>query len=534
LPNSEFIELYNRSNKTYNLEGFKFINGSVSTELPYFLLKPKNFVTIYTRKSTVNFGIYGDTMPVTKLISLSNPFDTFYLKNPQGAIIDVATYDLSFYQNPKKNDGGWSLERMNPNAPCQTEGWIASNDLKGGTPSKPNSVLIDSLDKSQATVLSTFPKDDNTIVLKFDKAIERNLTSVLNQITISNSLKINSLKLIEPDFKTLELNLNTKMILKTKYQIVVKNTLRDCQNTPPSVGNVKNDTLTIQMPEKPIANDLIINELLYNPETGGARFIEIFNRSEKPVDVFNIKIADLKTGDVKTIGNHFVLYPKAYLCLTEDIFYLQKRYKSADFKKSFLKNKLPTWNDKAGNAAIYMVDGSKTVILDSFNYDNAFHNPLLAVTEGVSLERINPDAPTYDKNNWHSAAESVHFATPGYQNSQFRVQIHRDSTSKTIFSLSHNTFSPDGDGYQDFLQIDYKTDASDYLATLSIFDISGRYIKTIAYNQLLDNEGFMSWSGELAQGVTAPKGIYIIHCQIVSSKGKVLEQTLTCAITGGY
>ena len=97
LPNSEFIELYNRSTKTFNLDGFKIYNGSVSTTLPSHILKPNSYVVIYTKKTTVDFGSNIDTIQVPKLITLSNPNDTFHLVAPNGIVIDAATYDLSFY-----------------------------------------------------------------------------------------------------------------------------------------------------------------------------------------------------------------------------------------------------------------------------------------------------------------------------------------------------------------------------------------------------------------------------------------------------
>ena len=50
LPNVEFIELFNRSNKTIQLKDFKIVNGmSVSTVLRDFMLKPAGYVVIYTK-----------------------------------------------------------------------------------------------------------------------------------------------------------------------------------------------------------------------------------------------------------------------------------------------------------------------------------------------------------------------------------------------------------------------------------------------------------------------------------------------------
>jgi len=64
--------------------------------------------------------------------------------------------------------------------------------------------------------------------------------------------------------------------------------------------------------------------------------------------------------------------------------------------------------------------------------------PLLIYYDGVALERINPDVSSNDENNWHSAAESVGFGTPGYKNSQFVSNIITDDNiviEPEIFSL---------------------------------------------------------------------------------------------------
>ena len=199
LPNSEFIELFNRSNKTVDLKDFKIVNGSVSTTLPTFSLKPAAYVVIYTRKTGIDFGIK-DTIQVTKLVALSNPNDTFYLKAPNDTVIDAVTYDLATYQNSKKSDGGFTLERVRTNGYCNNLSWIATNDLSGGTPGKRNSTAVDSMDKTPPLVERYFVKDDKTLVLTFDKSLNRFLAEQPPQYQILEGIKISSAKIFLPIF----------------------------------------------------------------------------------------------------------------------------------------------------------------------------------------------------------------------------------------------------------------------------------------------------------------------------------------------
>ena len=70
---------------------------------------------------------------------------------------------------------------------------------------------------------------------------------------------------------------------------------------------------------------------------------------------------------------------------------------------------------------------------------------------GVSLERHDFNRPTQDEDNWHSAASTVLYATPGYQNSQVLVP----SPDPEEVWLEPETFSPDQDGFEDVVSINY-------------------------------------------------------------------------------
>jgi hypothetical protein len=525
LPNAEFIELFNRSNKTVNLKDFKIVNGSTSTVLPSFVLKPAAYVVIYTKKTGVDFSKFGDTLPLTKLVGLSNPNDTFYLAAPNGEIIDVASYDLTFYQNSKKAEGGWSLERTHPNAPCNGLAWTASNNLLGGTPCKRNSVAVDLVDKTPPLVERYYLKDDKTLLVTFDKSLDRIVAEQTPQYQIVEGIKISSSRILSPSFRTIQLSFNTALQPKRLYNLIIKPTLKDCQGIPLS----KADTLPLQVPEKPARNDLIINEVLINPEVNGSRFLELYNRSEKALDIGGLKIIDSTRGDVKTLTTNFLLLPKQYVALTDNPLYIQQRYNATPFRFAILKNKLPTWNEKSGNVSVYAVDGSKVILLDSFSYDKFWHNPLLATSEGVSLEKINPNLSSTNKASWQSAAEKSGFATPAQKNSQYRDPQETPSVS-TAFRLDSNTFSPDDDGFEDALLIYYKLEKRGGLATIKIFDSNGRLAKILTANELLGTEGVLRWQGERIDGAKATIGVYIMVINTIFPNGLSTYQKLPFAL----
>lgn len=101
-----------------------------------------------------------------------------------------------------------------------------------------------------------------------------------------------------------------------------------------------------------------------------------------------------------------------------------------------------------------------------------------------------------------------------------------------FFEIPEKKLSPDGDGFQDFLQINYKTDGPDYVAQVKVFDLEGHLVKTLANNDLLATQGFLRWDGDTNRGGKARIGIYIIHAEIFKPDGTVRQFRETCVVAG--
>jgi hypothetical protein len=132
------------------------------------------------------------------------------------------------------------------------------------------------------------------------------------------------------------------------------------------------------------------------------------------------------------------------------------------------------------------------------------------------LERIRADGPSQNRNNWHSAASTAGYGTPGYQNSQFRTA----DDLRAVIAVSPQVFSPDGDGRDDIATIQYRTEEKGYLANVFIFDAGGRLVRHLVKNDLMAETGFWKWDGLGEKWDKLPVGTYIVFTELFNLEGK--------------
>jgi flagellar hook assembly protein FlgD len=146
--------------------------------------------------------------------------------------------------------------------------------------------------------------------------------------------------------------------------------------------------------------------------------------------------------------------------------------------------------------------------------------------QGVSLERIDPNSATNEVSNWHSAAWSCGFATPGYQNSQFM----NAAIGEQLVTISPHTFSPDNDGVDDVAAFTFHLPGDGFTASIYIFNVSGILVRRLINNKTLATSGSLFWDGTNDDGMLVPIGIYIIYCSAFDEKGTKKQCKITCTV----
>jgi hypothetical protein len=178
----------------------------------------------------------------------------------------------------------------------------------------------------------------------------------------------------------------------------------------------------VGLPSDPAAGEWIINEILFNPRANGYDYVEFYNNSTRILDASKLYIANRNSsgvaGSVKTLSAiPSYIFPGGYIVVTEDADNLALNYLVKDPGNVLVISSLPSFPDDEGTVVALNFQGTVT---DEVTYRDDWHFKLIDNAEGVSLERIDPAGPSQQASNWHSAASTAGYGTPGYKNSQYR------------------------------------------------------------------------------------------------------------------
>lgn len=518
LPEHQFVELYNRSDKYFNLNGWKLRDNNSAGTISEVWLFPNEYVVLVP---TSGLEGYPNATKVSSWATLNQTGDEIHLETASGLVVDELTYTDAWYKDAEKKDGGWSIERINPDLTCSDiDNWKASTDLTGGTPGAQNSVYNDAPDIISPTVLNVAIELPNQLTLTFSESLDS--LSLINAYFESEpSLTIDN-RIVNGKYpKKMTLIFEEDFEEGVVYSYRLEN-FTDCSG---NFGVYDGEFMLPQTPEK---GDLIINEILFNPLTGGSDFVEIYNTSDKYIDLLNWELANYKDDTIannKKVNYSYVIRPKDYVVITKDTSFQLMNYPMAVPGKFIQLSTLPSYNNDSSTVLLIYND----TVMDQVSYTEKWHFSLLSSMKGVSLERFSAKGASNDASNWHSASETIGFATPGARNSQNMTPNNDGGT----LSLSSKTFSPDGDGYEDVLLISYEVTSPDLIGTITVYDDKGRAITTLMERELLGGKGTVKWEGTKDNGKKAPIGPYIILFEIFDLNNAKVQTVRKVATLAG-
>lgn len=90
-----------------------------------------------------------------------------------------------------------------------------------------------------------------------------------------------------------------------------------------------------------------------------------------------------------------------------------------------------------------------------------------------------------------------------------------------LVSLVRPSFSPDGDGYEDSLEIAYRLPETGGTLDVVVFDLGGRKERTLYSDEPEEDRGTLFWDGRDGNGNPSPVGIYALWARYREATGDI-------------
>jgi len=514
LPPTEYVELINRCDRAYVLEGWTLHINQSMKYLPTILLEAQGKAVIVASAS--GWESYSNIYPLYGM-NLPNESASLLLKDEEGQVMAGLDYSKSWFQDKFREQGGWSLEQIDADRPWDWQGnWAGSLDPRGGTPGETNSRAAILPDLNAPAVLRLYPLGSGNLKICFSEPMDpASLTKTENYTILPEKHTVVVARPAAALHQSVILDLNPAPDSLIVHQLRLSEHLRDLSGNPP-------DSLwhSFGYPVLPQSNDIIINELLFNPWPGGEDFVEIYNRTDKVFDLQWLRLCgrDPASGEITKVcritSDSLLLLPGAYRVLTPDIEGVMAFYPHGRLSVfSEIKSDFPSFPDKEGSLALALYSGE---VIDQWSYTEKMHSPYVGNPEGVSLERISPDKPTHLERNWTSAPWNNGSASPGRKNRQTMP----GSLSEAAFQLVPEAISPNGDGQDDFFTIKCHPSVPGSLMNIRVYSESGMLVRTLAYAKAMAGTESLIWTGDDEYGNRLPPGRYIFLAQFFLPDGQ--------------
>ncbi len=521
----EFVELFNASpSDTVRLEGWSLGDGTGSDPLSDagagMSLGPRGYAVVLDPDYFASSAAYDSLIPETALVlsvagatlgsaglSNSKP-ETVTLYTPDGRIEDAVSYSTG-------NVPGHSDERIDRDGPGSPENWADSRFLLG-SPGFRNSVTRLTLNLA-VTGLSLAMEGGSPFLTA---SVVNNGLTASGPFSLRFFIDADLDSALEGDEALPQVFSNQGLAPGDSAAFRIAAELQSGRGRAGAGlmswedGNPADDAgfLDFFIPyEKGCVR---ISEIMYDPFPGDSEWIELVNAGHGTVDLREWKFSDSDTTSRRvTTRGHFLMVPGDYAVLAAGVSFLAGHPEIGSF--SLIPDLFPNLNDDSDRVCLFDPSGAE---MDRMHYASGPEK-----REGNSLERIRIDGRSDNSDNWHPSLSPAG-STPGRPNSL----IHGGTSAESGFRASPNPFSPDGDGLDEAIFLEYSLPSGNNRVRLRIYDSAGRLIRTLKNGEEEDRTGFALWDGHDDDGHQAVIGRYIAFLESVPVKGR--GRTVHCRV----
>ena len=514
LYETEYLEIYNRSDFEINLEDWQIVLGSKKLKLPNFKLKAKSYLLITDSADVEKFTTpnkFGVAWPSS---FLSNSGGTVYLENKNGDLIYYLEYSADLYSNSNKANGGWSLENTNINLPCfDPKLWTGTKNTNGGTPGEINSQT--SKEEDTVTPYAKY------LVYKNPWHLQVVFSERTENLQLNCALPIDSIFGVIAELTEYSVLFSSPMEADKLYALVLQSGT-DCNS-----NSAATDTLVFGIPQTPDSAQVLLNEILFAPSEQNTDFIEIYNNGNSCLSLSHLRFAQINLVDglpdnVEIITLDSVILPPQQLWVFSEDLEKTATYHNIALSSNLFECNLPSMPQSSGSIGVCTAG---LIWQDRLEYNANWHHELITDVTNVSLERVFLHTSTQESSNWQSASYFAGFASPTEANTQAG-----NYTPNGSVSLSTELITPDNDGLDDFVSINFDLEKPGWVANVTIFDGIGRKRKTMVNNKNLGIENSLIWNASNDKDELVRRGMYIILIELWHPDGEKLVFKKTVAV----
>lgn len=257
---------------------------------------------------------------------------------------------------------------------------------------------------------------------------------------------------------------------------------------------------------------LLINEIMAKPLPEEPEWIELYNPSPYEINLSGWFIADQDSGNKKLITKeNIVIHSKDFILVTDH------EIPNLPDSTQCIQIALPSLNNDGED--IYLFDHNQNLI------EHAAYAKITDWDKGYSLERIQYSDSSLNPENW-MISTSPTGSTAGYYNSVSYMEL----PNHCQIQVEPDPFSPDNDGIEDEVTITFGVPVKQCRATLCIYDIRGRHVRTLLGGVRSGAKKTCIWEGKTDQGKICKTGIYIIYFQAIDDLSGQYYQKKTTVV----
>jgi hypothetical protein len=419
LPLVEFIELFNPGKDTLDLEGWSISDPQTKGLLKKYLIPPNQYLILCPAADTIQYKGFGKTLGISPWPSLNNSADQIVLKSFKNRTVDSLNYSEKWYKEPKKQTGGWTLEKIDPSKK-RCDGfynWGSSIDDSGGTPGRKNSLDHSGFSELELKIDSVHIFSESSIDVYFNQIPDTSYFKAEN-FSISNGAE-KALKIsISASYQQIRLTFKQKFIEGEKY-ILSADPIFTCSGKSINGDGVTSAFGIARIPE--LDYPILINEVFADPSPviglPEAEYIELFNPTENTVKLRGLSYGKNYTfqSEEITSGSYLIL------CSEKD---------TMAFKAYGKVVGIPDWKNLNNQSDTIRLRNNKDRIIQQINYVPSWFRDADKRKGGYSLELIDPKSICPDFQNWNSSMDSTG-GTPGRKNSVYRQNASTDPLKLT-------------------------------------------------------------------------------------------------------